>query len=78
MIQERTSDGVEVVEFFLKVFRGQLTVLGSDGDIAPSIKERMEAGKWLADRAWGLPAQPVTGEDGGPVAVRVVKYGEGD
>ena len=45
-IQERTSDGSELTDFVLSVFRGEN---------ASCIKERMEAATWLADRGFGKP-----------------------
>ena len=45
-IQERTSDGSELTDFVLSVFRGE------NGS---SNKERMDAATWLADRGFGKP-----------------------
>jgi len=42
-IQERTSDGSELTDFVLSVFR----------DENASNKERMDAATWLADRGFG-------------------------
>ena len=42
-IQERTSDGNELTDFVLSVFR----------DENASNKERMDAATWLADRGFG-------------------------
>lgn len=36
---------------------------------------RFEAVKWLAERAYGKAVQPVSGEDGGPITIKVVSYG---
>ena len=44
-IQERTSDGSELTDFVLSVFR----------DENVSNKERMDAATWLADRGFGKP-----------------------
>ena len=44
-IQERTSDGSELTDFVLSVFR----------DENASNKERMDAATWLADRGFGKP-----------------------
>ena len=44
-IQERTSDGSELTDFVLRVFR----------DENASNKERMDAATWLADRGFGKP-----------------------
>ena len=45
-IQERTSDGSELTDFVLSVFRGEN---------GASTKERMDAATWLADRGFGKP-----------------------
>ena len=44
-IQERTSDGSELTDFVLSVFR----------DENATNKERMDAATWLADRGFGKP-----------------------
>ena len=44
-IQERTSDGSDLTDFVLSVFR----------DENVSNKERMDAATWLADRGFGKP-----------------------
>ena len=49
-IQERTSDGSELTDFVLSVFR-------SDN---ASSKERMYAATWLADRGFGKPTVNAT------------------
>ena len=48
LIRESTNDGAELVEFMLKVFRGELD---------DSVRTRADAATWLADRAFGKPAQ---------------------
>jgi hypothetical protein len=45
-IQERTSDGSDLTDFVLSVFR----------DENATNKERMDAATWLADRGFGKPA----------------------
>ena len=60
LVRAQTGDGAELVEFMLGVLRGKRK--------AP-LRLRMEAAAWLADRGFGKAAQPVTGEDGGPVQV---------
>jgi hypothetical protein len=76
LIRELTSDGEELVDLAIKVMRGELTVLrfnerGEEYQAGPSIKERMEAVTFLADRGFGKPAQAVelTGKDGGDIRV---------
>lgn len=57
-IRKKTKDGEEIVEFMLKVFRGEI-VEGRK----PTLKERIEAANWLADRGWGKPTQLFAGDD---------------
>lgn len=42
----------------------------------PTIKERMDAGAWLAAHAWGKPRESVeiTGLNGGPVELTAARY----
>ena len=64
-IREMTKDGKEIVDFWLSVMNGKLTVLkytGKDGVLrewAPDIKERIEAGVRLAEfGCWAKTAGP--------------------
>lgn len=50
LIQEKTRDGVTLVEFMLRVFGGK---------VKASLAQRMEAATWLADRGFGRPKQAV-------------------
>jgi Family of unknown function (DUF5681) len=61
LLREETRDGAELAEFMLDVFRGKRR----------SLKLRMEAATWIADRAFGRPIQAteVSGPDSGPVVV---------
>lgn len=57
-IRRKTRDGEELISLALKVLRGKLSVTGQDREgnamkVEPTIKERLEAMKWLADRGWG-------------------------
>jgi hypothetical protein len=60
-IREQTDDGEHLVEFMLRVFRGEV-------DDA-SLRHRMEAATWLADRGFGKPIQALehSGRDGEPL-----------
>jgi hypothetical protein len=57
-IHEQTADGEQLVEFMLRVFRGEVE--------DASIRHRMEAATWLADRGFGRPVQALehSGRDG--------------
>ena len=51
-VREMTLDGKELVDFYLKVFRGDKI----DGK-KPGLKFRMDAGTWLSDRGFGKAVQ---------------------
>jgi hypothetical protein len=70
-VKEQTNDGKEMVDLMVSVMRGepQPTVLktsptGEETVVlkTPSIETRMLASGWLADRAFGKPAQKLEGE----------------
>jgi hypothetical protein len=48
-IREQTRDGEELVDFMLRVLRGQLP------DVR--LRDRLDAATWLTDRAFGRPRQ---------------------
>lgn len=54
-IRELTRNGEELVEFALKVLRGEISTLDTKGEgvVLPNFKERIEALKWLSERGWG-------------------------
>lgn len=60
-IREQTDDGEHLVEFMLRVFRGE-----AEG---AKLRDRMEAATWLADRGFGKPIQALehSGRDGEPL-----------
>lgn len=70
LIREATDDGEKLRDYFLRVFQGEIfeyTSYDKNGvaHIAkhvPNLKERNEAGMWLADRGWGRPI-PMPDED---------------
>jgi len=57
-IRAQTRDGERLVEFMLRVFRGEV-----DG---VRLRDQMDAATWLADRGFGRPIQAMehTGRDG--------------
>lgn len=75
LILDRTEDGSELVELALSVARGKTTVRVGADDLKPSVKERLEAVKFLTDHAAGLPVQAVehSGPDGGALQVIIHK-----
>lgn len=63
LIREQTLDGRELVAFMMNVLRGKRKA---------SLRQRMEAVAWLADRGFGKVSQPLTGEGGGPLRFTLV------
>jgi hypothetical protein len=65
LIRKRTKNGRELVDLALSVLRGELSVVagvdsnGRPYEVAPAIKERMDALKWLAERGFGKVPQVV-------------------
>ena len=55
------DDGQRLAEVFLAVL----------DDPASSVRERMEAATWLADRGWGRPTTVVSGEGDAPLQIVV-------
>ena len=64
-IQQRTDDGRELVEFALKVFKGEPV---TEGGQVPKLELRWQALEWLSDRGFGKPVQSVdlNVSEGGP------------
>ena len=60
-IREQTKDGEELVEFMLRVLRGELP--------EAKLRDRLDAATWLSDRAFGKPVQAMehSGTDGEPL-----------
>ena len=54
-VRELTADGDELATFFHTVFRGETL-----GKLKPSMRDRMAAATWLADRGFGKPHENVT------------------
>ena len=62
-VREAVGEGADIVEFFARVLR----------DERASTKDRIEAGKWLADRGWGRALETsvnvdATGTEAGALA----------
>jgi hypothetical protein len=60
-IREQTEDGEQLVDFMLRVFRGEVA--------EAKLRDQMEAATWLADRGFGKPVQALehSGKDGEPL-----------
>lgn len=74
-IQEATRDGEDLIAFAVATMRGKPY---GDSKEAPKYPQRVDAWKWLAEKAFGKPTQGVelTGADGGPVEVDAKHAGE--
>lgn len=55
-IRQQTKDGTELVDLMVKVLRGE-PVNGQRRK--PTLRDRMDAATWLADRGFGKPSQPL-------------------
>lgn len=63
LIREQTRNGLDLVEFNLRVLRGEETaeVATKTGvvTVGPSIADRHNASRWLADRGWGKAVEHI-------------------
>lgn len=50
-VRDATRDGVDMIEFMRKVLKGT-------SKPRPTLRDKIEAIKWLADRGFGKPVQP--------------------
>ena len=70
-IRRQTKEGKELVDVALQVLRGQLeqTVMTKDGPVTvgPTIRDRLTAIDFLADRGFGRVPQPISGDKGEPI-----------
>ena len=55
------DDGNDLIAFFSAIMRGDRAFLGERRPIA--LRDRMDAARWLADRAYGKPPQTVAVAD---------------
>lgn len=63
-LREQTKDLREVADLFIGVMRGTPMVDNETGDVTvPAAKDRLEAGKWIADRAIGKAIELVASVD---------------
>jgi hypothetical protein len=72
------KDGRKAVEILWGIASGTLTITaysmtGEPYEATAPFKERRQAAEALLDRGFGKPAQPITGEDGGPIAVTTIE-----
>jgi hypothetical protein len=79
--REKTRDGHELVDFAYSVFKGEPqpmvirktlpdgTIAETKFDATPSLEQRFEAMTFLADRAFGKPAQKLEGEIRAPLSI---------
>lgn len=77
LIREQSKEGAELVDVAFQVLRGELVrrewMGASEGPlevmVTPTVKESLDALKWLADRGWGKAVETVelSGPDGQPL-----------
>lgn len=59
LARDKTNDGVELIDFALSVMRGECP--------GAKVGDKIECMKFLAERGWGKPIQPIiTKDDGKP------------
>src|SRR5262245_25079110 len=70
LVRQETAEGEELVRFMLRVMRNR----------RQSMRVRMEAVAWLADRGFGKPMQQVemSGAEAGPLTVKIQYTDETD
>jgi hypothetical protein len=61
-VHQETARGIEIVNLFLAVMRGELITFGR-ARRRPTMGERLLAAQWLADRGWGKAREMVSIED---------------
>lgn len=62
LAREKTDDGVKLIDFALNVLTGQIT--------GAKVSDKIECMKFLADRGWGKPIQPIVTKDEDPATKR--------
>ncbi|MFN7135391.1 MAG: hypothetical protein ACK4N5_25175 [Myxococcales bacterium] len=74
-IREATRDGEDLLDFALAMLHGKSY---GESKQPPGMQFRVEAWKWLAERAFGKPVQGIelTGAEGGPLEVEATKKTE--
>lgn len=70
-VRRELGDGVELVEFYIRVMRGlplpELTTHGTRArrqHLYPRVTERLAAAQWLSDRGWGKAVEIIHLADG--------------
>lgn len=71
--------GPGIIEFLIKVATGgpMEQVVNAEGEVIgvpAAVKDRIKAAEVVLERGYGKVPQAITGEDGGPVTFKVVKY----
>jgi hypothetical protein len=63
LAREATNDGADIVAFFVSILQGRTPPIGGGKSSGhrPSLKDRIEAARWLADRGFGKA--PITVND---------------
>jgi len=66
-VRELTDDGAGLATFFRRVFQGKPL----EGKSLPTLRDRMAAATWLADRGFGKPHENVTIESRDELGVKI-------
>ncbi len=75
-IKEKTNDCREIADFMLLVMKGKAIVDDETGEaMAPQLRDRMEAAKWLTDRALGKALELVATPDDRAEAAKTLLEG---
>jgi hypothetical protein len=72
MIIDNTKGGVELMRWYLGIWRGDATPLGH----LPSDDQRFEAAQWLTERGWGKA--PVQIDVSAPSVIVITGNGDAD
>lgn len=74
MLEARTKDAVDKLIQCLEAERAIVVGFGEAAhtEMVPDYDLQLKAANAILDRAYGKPAQAVTGDDGGPIQIHAV------
>lgn len=75
----KIGDPLKILQFYWDVANGkELEQVVTDGGVSIAVpapvKDRLKAGELYLDRVIGKVTQVISGEDGGPLTIKVVNY----
>ncbi|ANS03912.1 hypothetical protein [uncultured Mediterranean phage uvDeep-CGR2-AD3-C191] len=77
-VRSKTGEGRELVEFMLDILNDNVTDR-KNAKVRCSLKNRMDAAKWLGERGWGKPTAVLDANinnEGGPMVLQLVKWAD--